>query len=58
MIILAPHLAPHLAGEVTFLKTPQRGGGGKNSTTSVASYLALTFFLKKVLLMNPQYLEF
>ena len=25
-----------------------KGVGGKNSTTSVASYLALTFFLKKV----------
>ena len=45
---MAPQLAPQLVGKITFLEPPQSGGGAKNSIASVASYLALTFFLKKV----------
>ena len=49
MGILAPHLAPQLAGKITFLKTSKEGVGGKNSRASVASYPTLTFFLKSIL---------
>ena len=45
---MAPQLAPQLVGKITFLEPPQSGGGARNSIASVASYLALTFFLKKV----------
>ena len=41
-------MAPQLAGEIISALACDKGSGVKNMTASVASYPALTFFLKKV----------
>ena len=47
--VLTPQLAPHSVGKIISLSACDNGYGVKNSAASVASYPALTFFLKKVL---------
>ena len=46
MEILAPHLAPHLAGEVTFLKTPHGCVGAKIRLLQLLVISLSHFFLK------------
>jgi len=43
-----PPFGPTIGRENNFLEDTTMGVGGKNSRASVASYPALTFFLKKV----------
>ena len=43
-----PPFGPTVGWGSNFPEDTTRVCGGKNSTTSVVSYLALTFFLKKV----------
>ena len=54
MIIIkfGPPNGPTVGRENNFLEDIKRGGGGKNSHALVASYPALTFFLKKVCCMG------
>ena len=46
---MVPQMAPQLAGKIISALACDEGAGVKNSTARVASYPALTFFLKKVL---------
>jgi len=49
ILLLAPHMAPQLAGKIISALACKKGEGVKNPTASVASYTALTFFLERVL---------